>query len=805
VRNLLRGPFGRLGEAIPEARYEVIQALLRASICLTGAFTILTVSDSEGLFAPALVSCLIGLVSFVAAVGLARVTDPDRAKRYGRWSTVVDVVVFAACAAAFHRTEGAGGVYGVYVLLVGPLRYGLRGVPATVIPVGVISILLPQADQVGSHIDPAQVVLLCIGFTFPAIAVRAVLMRGSGRLRQAEQMLLHQAAHDPLTDLPNRHRALGLLDQALADGEQVAVLFLDLDRFKVVNDGMGHAEGDLLLVQVAARLRDVMRSDDLVGRLGGDEFVVLCRNADVTVAESVAGRVLGALSAPMTTSGGLQLAIGASIGIAVGAAGDEGDLLLADADTAMYAAKAAGGGRARVFSADLREALVRSHELELDLRRAVRAGQLALVYQPMLDLATGSVASCEALCRWTDERWGTVGPDEFIAVAEQSDLILELGDWVLKRALADAATWPTGRGGLPPVVSVNVSLRQLASAGFADRVAAVLSDAGVPATQVCIEVTETMLAGDVAPVVEVLEDLRALGLQLSIDDFGTGHASLTYLAKFPVDQVKVDRSFVSGLGADAGSAAIVGGVVAMAHTFDLRVTAEGVETDEQLQILRDLGCDFAQGYLLSVPLSHHDLCAFLASRTPQLHIPAPRSEAPLGKPQAPLNHDRLLLEGARQVSAQTDLASILDSALDALHRCIAFTGGAIALVQDGQLRLAACHPTPTEEALAARLPVGQGVSGSIALTGEPRYLPDITIASTVPASRRKHAAPGVRSWYGVPLISDGQVVGIFQVDHTEVDAFDEDDRLAVLSFAPVVALALSRAGALDQRGVSATA
>ena len=265
--------------------------------------------------------------------------------------------------------------------------------------------------------------------------------------------------------------------------------------------------------------------------------------------------------------------------------------------------------------------------------------------------------------------------------------------------------------------------------------------------------------------------------------------------------MKVDRSFVAGLGVDAGSAAIVGGVVAMAHTFDLRVVAEGVETDEQLAILRDLGCDVVQGYLLSLPLAHRDLCALLSRRTPRLAIPAPRDAEPGGSQVSRESRHRLLLDGAKEVSAQTAPQAILDAALAALRRSVDVVGGAIVLVDGDHLRFAACQPAPTAEALAARLPVGQGVSGSIVVTGEPRYLPDIIIASTVPASRRKHAAPGVRSWFGVPLITDGRIIGVFQIDHTDVDAFDEEDRLAVLAFAPVIAMALARSGVVDQPGL----
>ena len=372
--------------------------------------------------------------------------------------------------------------------------------------------------------------------------------------------------------------------------------------------------------------------------------------------------------------------------------------------------------------------------------------------------------------------------------------------------------WPATSAGFPPSVSINVSLRQIAATGFVTRVAELIAASGVDPTRVCLEVTETMLAGDVEPIVVVLRALRDTGVRLSIDDFGTGHASLTYLARFPVDQVKVDRSFVAGLGIDAGSAAIVGGVVAMSHTFDLRVIAEGVETGQQLQLLRAMHCDAVQGFLLSVPVSQEELLRTLVRQNSQLRIPGPRKAAEVsseagtdpGGPAAETGQRyRLLVEGAKEVTSCYDVQSVLDQALSALARTVRFTGGAILLVEDDVVRIGAACPTPTPQALASSVPLGQGVSGTIALTGEPRYLPDITIAASVTESRRKLASGGVRSWYGVPLISQGHPIGVLQIDSTEVDAFDEDDRLAVLSFAPVVTMALvsARSAASGLRAV----
>jgi diguanylate cyclase (GGDEF)-like protein/PAS domain S-box-containing protein len=910
-----RRVFGRLVDGLPEARYEAVLAVLRGVLLVTGALVLATAEVTHGLTAAIVLSVLAGVVSLGVAGWVSGVETADHARSIGRISTVVDVLAFAAYSVAFSDHPGAGGFVGVFVLLEGPIRYGIRGLAVTGVPVGLIAILWPQLDASRQTTSPGQVVVLCALFTLPAIIVRALLMRGGARLRQAElqfttafehasigmalvdldllllqanrslglllgeppaaltgrrldggvdrldrdrttaalqaltpvdpsvrlevrlrrpdgglrwghlsatllqgtsglpsrivvqveniterkrseAMLSHAAAHDALTDLPNRSLLLSRLEAALVRGEQVGILFLDLDRFKVVNDGLGHAAGDLLLVQVAIRLREVMRPEDMVARLGGDEFVVLCRSADEPTCAAVATRVLDVLNQPVATTGGGELVIGGSIGIALAGSGDSAELVLRDADTAMYAAKQAGGGRYHVFSTALRDAAVRTHELEVDLRAAVRNGDLRVVYQPVVSLSHGRVLGCEALVRWEHPRRGHVPPSEFVAVAEQSDLILELGDVVLAQALADLTGWPTVTDGPPPTVAVNVSLRQLVSTGYAERVATLIADAGVEPSRICLEVTETALAGDVESVISVLQDLRAVGVRLSIDDFGTGHASLTYLAQFPVDQVKVDQSFVAGLGIDAGSAAIVGGVIGMAHTFDLRVIAEGVETETQLTALREMGCDAVQGYLLGVPMRASELAFLLRRRVAEGSVPQPRGARMDPHLPEPPSHDEvrstaLLVEGAKTVTGRIDLESVLERAFSTLAASVEFTGGAILLVENDQIRIAAGLPSPTAEALAARIPLGQGVSGTIAVSGEPRYLPDITIASTVTANRRSNnSSTGVRSWYGVPLIAEGRPIGVLQVDSTQVDAFNESDRLAILAFAPVVTLAV---------------
>jgi diguanylate cyclase (GGDEF)-like protein/PAS domain S-box-containing protein len=907
----------RLSEALPEARYEALLALLRASVLVAGGLSLLVSVPraAADLRAPIAINLGLGVLSVVAAWLLARVDEAQRAQWWGKVSTVVDLAVYTGYSAAFHERPGAGGAYAVFVLVSGVLRWGYWGLLATVLPVGTVAAVWSQRDAAGHVTSAPTIAVLCALFALPTLLIRLVMMRSGARLKQAEQqfatafehasigmaltdtdlgllqvnralgvllgeapvhlvgrqldqavdaaerpalvralrgltpdapstrlevrllrpdggqrwghvsasllagnsgvpsrvviqvenitdrkrseaMLSHAAAHDALTDLPNRALLISQLEGALQHGDQVGVLFLDLDRFKVVNDGLGHAAGDHLLVQVAHRLRELMRPEDIVARQGGDEFVVLCRQADEEVAATVAGRVLQALTHPITTPTGTGVVVGASIGIALAGPGDSADGALRDADTAMYAAKSAGGGRIRFFTPELREAVVKLHELEVDLRSAVRGDRLSLVYQPVVDLRHGIVSSCEALVRWNHPERGLVRPQDFIGVAEQSELIVELGEWVLRRALRDASTWPPGEDGAVPTVAVNVSLRQLMSVGYAEHVAALVEEFAFDPKRLCLEVTETALAGDVTPIVATLETLRELGVRLAIDDFGTGHASLTYLARFPVDHVKVDQSFVAGLGADAGSAAIVGGVIAMAHTFDLHVVAEGVETPGQLAILRELGADAVQGYLLARPTPADALSFQLPLLARQSLVPAPRVATGSLVPQPlvftdDLERFRLLVEGAKEVTGRLDLHSVFDHAFTALHRLVDFSGGAIFLVEDDQVRIAAALPAPTPEALAARIPLGQGVSGTIAVTGEPRYLPDITIASTVTARRRSNSSSsGVRSWYGVPLIAEGHPIGVLQVDSTRVDAFDEGDRLAVLAFAPVVALAV---------------
>jgi EAL domain-containing protein (putative c-di-GMP-specific phosphodiesterase class I) len=401
-----------------------------------------------------------------------------------------------------------------------------------------------------------------------------------------------------------------------------------------------------------------------------------------------------------------------------------------------------------------------------------------------------------------------VPPSEFVPIAEESDLILELGALVLREALAQAASWPLLPDGTRPVVAVNVSRRQLVQPGFPALVASSLAASGVPAAAVCLEVTETALTQNVESVVTALHELRHLGVQIAIDDFGTGHASLTYLTRLPVDVLKVDRTFVAGLGQDERSAAIVGAVTAMGRAFGLTVVAEGVETDEHMNALRGLDVDLAQGYLFSrpVPASHVPALLAYESAPP---VPEqrgatvsrlPASRRPLASAGSDDTRYRLLLDLARDITGRLDLATVLDRTFAALRQLIDFTGGSVQLIDEtSHLRLAATDPPATPEAMGMRVPLGHGVGGSIALTGEPRYLPDITADSDVTDERRKRSTShGVRSYFGVPLITGGRVIGLLQVDSVEVDAWTEADRLVVLAFTPIVAAAVQNAKLLER-------
>jgi diguanylate cyclase (GGDEF)-like protein len=429
--------------------------------------------------------------------------------------------------------------------------------------------------------------------------------------------LRHRALHDSLTDLPNRSLILDRLDQMLLRGRRsgipVAALFIDLDNFKDINDTLGHAAGDEILVAVANRLTGAMRLGDTVGRLGGDEFVVLAEGASLDGgAQVVADRILDALTAPFQIQGSeVPITVTASIGFAEGDRTTPGRLLQ-DADIALYQAKAHGKAYAIGFSPPMRAAVDGHRHLEVDLHGALEAQQFFLVFQPTVDLATGAFTGAEALLRWRHPERGVVMPDEFIPVLESSGLIIPVGAWVLEEACRRAAAWAEAGHGL--VVSVNLSARQLERDRIIDDVDRALTVTGLNPDSLILELTETALMRNVEASMVRLQLLKALGVRIAVDDFGTGYSSLAYLRQFPIDVLKIDRTFVAGIAENAESAALVDTLIQLGKVLGLKTVAEGIETEEQRTLLRAAGVDVGQGYLFARPLTVADFERLLRIR-----------------------------------------------------------------------------------------------------------------------------------------------------------------------------------------------
>jgi diguanylate cyclase (GGDEF)-like protein/PAS domain S-box-containing protein len=425
--------------------------------------------------------------------------------------------------------------------------------------------------------------------------------------KTAEIELAHQALHDSLTGLPNRALLSDRLDHSLAGARQrgtpLGVLFLDLDNFKNVNDSLGHSAGDELLRHTVGRIAAVLSPGDTLARFGGDEFVIVCDDAAVWELETVAERVLAAVSDPCVIAG-REMTVTASAGIAVADDASTPETLLRDSDAAMYSAKAQGRNRLVFFDEKLRATTEHRLATASNLRRALDRGELVVHYQPVIDLENGRLVSAEALVRWQTPD-GLVSPADFIPIAEETGLIVPIGAWVLEQACLQLADWQR----LDPFMSVavNLSVRQVLHHDIVTQVKNVLARTGVPPESVCLELTESVFMGDVDYFARTLASLKSLGVRLSIDDFGTGYSSLGYLSRFPVDEVKVDRAFIVGLGTDAHDSALVAAILAMAAALGLQVTAEGVETEDQLAILKQLHCARAQGYLLARPMPAADM------------------------------------------------------------------------------------------------------------------------------------------------------------------------------------------------------
>jgi diguanylate cyclase (GGDEF)-like protein/PAS domain S-box-containing protein len=439
--------------------------------------------------------------------------------------------------------------------------------------------------------------------------------------REYEQQLEHRALHDLLSGLPNRALFERNLALALArqrhHGGCIAVMFLDVDRFKTINDSLGHAIGDRVLVAVGARLLGLLRPGDTLARFGGDEFTILCDGLETAgAATDIAQRILGALEEPLRLGTGETFTLTASIGVALSGEHSDAASLVRDADVAMYRAKERGRAGYALFDEALRVRAIRRLETERALRGAVSRSQLRLLFQPIMSIPDGECIGCEALLRWERPGMGLVAPGDFIPLAEETGLIVPIGAWVLSEACRQALPLLALAGDRPFSVSVNLSARQLNEPDLAAMVRGTLAETGFPAQRLCLEITESALMSDPRSALPILDDLKSLGVRLAVDDFGTGYSSLSYLKRLPVDALKIDRSFVEGIASDPDDEAIAQAVIALAGSLRLEVVAEGIETADQLRTLHRLGCARGQGFLFGHPAPGTALAAVLSAQPP---------------------------------------------------------------------------------------------------------------------------------------------------------------------------------------------
>ncbi|MDE2387741.1 MAG: EAL domain-containing protein, partial [Betaproteobacteria bacterium] len=439
--------------------------------------------------------------------------------------------------------------------------------------------------------------------------------------KEAEKRIIEMTTHDALTGLPNRHLLQDRIEQALVHDARsqmhMAVLFIDLDHFKTVNDSLGHDIGDLLLQAVAERLLTCVRSEDTVARQGGDEFIVVLNSiAESLDAAKVAQKILDALIHPFHIHNN-ELHICGSIGIAVSPEdGINAETLLKNGDAAMYHAKENGRNNYQFFTDELNKSAHERHTLGLDLRYALERNELVLFYQPIMDMPDHQIHSVEALLRWRHPEHKLIAPDKFINLAEETGLIIPIGEWVLKTVCEQIKTWQT-QGYYVPKVAINLSARQFRDKELIHNIARILDETGVAAHYITLEITESMLIDNIEKVVETLNQLNAMGIRLSIDDFGTGYSSLSYLKRFPIHTLKIDRTFVRDIVTDKNDHTIVATIIAMAHSLGMDVTAEGIETEEQLDLLIAQQCDHHQGYYFSRPVAAPEIEPMLASPVPQ--------------------------------------------------------------------------------------------------------------------------------------------------------------------------------------------
>lgn len=447
--------------------------------------------------------------------------------------------------------------------------------------------------------------------------------------KRTEEKLAHDAVHDDLTGLPNRKKLMERIDILLTDSdanlaEQFGVLFVDIDRFKLINDSMGHMAGDELLLQITNKLRKLIRPKDMVARIGGDEFVVLLENVnDKDEVVQVAQRLLNELLSPINIDGE-QIYASVSIGIAISSPDYvASDNVIRDADLAMYRAKLNGKSRFEIFDPNMHSGAVSQLHIERDLRRGCEEEEFVLHYQPIVLLDSESIIGFEALVRWNHPTRGFVRPDEFIPVAEETGVIVQMGQWILFEACRQMKAWQNEFPASEKLmVSVNLSTRQLEKVDLADDIAGVLKETGLDPKCLRLEITESVIMSNADQAVITVNQLRNMGVRVSIDDFGTGYSSLSYLHRFPVDTLKVDRSFINRIGNDGGNAEIVQTIITLAYSLNMDVVAEGVETSEQLEFLREANCSYGQGYYYSKPLDRIEagkLVEELESETPKMN------------------------------------------------------------------------------------------------------------------------------------------------------------------------------------------
>jgi diguanylate cyclase (GGDEF)-like protein/PAS domain S-box-containing protein len=472
-----------------------------------------------------------------------------------------------------------------------------------------------------------------------------------------EQKLTFQAFHDPLTRLANRSLFRERVEHALDRRHvgDIAVLFIDLDNFKTINDSLGHAAGDHVLVETAHRVRSTLRAEDTAARLGGDEFAVLLEEADVTCAARVAERIRVALGTPFWVLG-QEVFVSASIGIAMREEGDNAGDLLRNADVAMYTAKTKGKARFEIFEAAMHDTVMARLALEAELRRAIERHEFVVYYQPIVRLETAEVIGAEALVRWQHPTRGLVPPAEFIPLAEETGLIVPLGGWILREACQQLAEWQRMRGGGEPfVMNVNLSSRQLVRDIMADEVAAAVDESGIRASWLVLEVTETVLMADPPAAAAALAQIRDLGVRVALDDFGSGYSSLSHLRRFPIDIVKIDKSFVDDVANDGVESAIARSIIDLGRAMKIQTVAEGIEAGEQAERLLDLGCELGQGFFFSRPQDPATWQQFI-SRTDEAPL-APRPVGSDGLPEGVAALARSAPDGGQNYKPGASVAS----------------------------------------------------------------------------------------------------------------------------------------------------